>query len=94
MRPGGDHHKRFRSSVVIGVRANPKPDDRAPLAKADGAPVNTDSHGVDRLAPMHSFELHAGMSWVRPPKQVALARSLANRAGEIRKQAAKRGSDM
>jgi hypothetical protein len=49
-----------QQGVIVGVRADPEPDDRVPLPTAHGAPATTNANRVDGQARVNRLELKPG----------------------------------
>src|SRR5436305_463502 len=53
----------LQQSVVLGMRADPEPDDRVSLPEPHGTPVHANANRVDGLARMNPLELDTRVTW-------------------------------
>ena len=56
----------FQESIVVGVRADPKPYDGVAVESSDGAAADADADGIYGRNVMHSLEMQAGVGRGRP----------------------------
>lgn len=78
------HSKRLDETVVVGVRADEKPQGGIAGEDANSSPVESDANGEDRLRRMDLFELEAGVPRIAHPDEVGLASVSADGAGDRR----------
>jgi len=80
--------------VIVGVGADPKPDDDIAFSNAKRSPADSYSNGVDRLLGMDSLEIKAGMVLVFHPEFVFLFCSYLNSGGKFGEKRAEPGGQM
>jgi hypothetical protein len=65
--------KLLEDLVIFRMGADPEPHHSILLANPQGAPANTDAHGIGLVLPADFLELKTGVNGIPPPEPVAPA---------------------